>query len=135
MQFPKDIYLRYIDAVEFDPQQEDIFSFLKENMKIQLALPENLFKDIQITKNPSSFNWQVSYSIREPEGMIIMRFTNGLKDERPSLIWETMVHSSEGQIPELPSSFLKWLTDAHRITDDWFFKLIEGKLERRFSGE
>jgi len=131
----QDIVLRYIDAVAFNLDEENIFKFLREKMKIGLALPDNLFADTKISKNPSSFNWQASFSIKEPEGMITMRFANGVKDDQSSLIWETIVHSSGTQIPKLPDGFSRWLHSAHNVTDDWFFKLIEGELERGFSGE
>jgi uncharacterized protein (TIGR04255 family) len=35
----------------------------------------------------------------------------------------------------MPNDFEKWLDAAHAVTDDWFFKLIDGELERRFSGD
>jgi uncharacterized protein (TIGR04255 family) len=35
----------------------------------------------------------------------------------------------------MPKGFANWIDAAHAITDDWFFKLIEGELERRFSGD
>jgi hypothetical protein len=28
-----------------------------------------------------------------------------------------------------------WIDAAHEITDEWFFKLIEGELERSFADE
>jgi uncharacterized protein (TIGR04255 family) len=34
----------------------------------------------------------------------------------------------------MPASFSKWLDEAHDLTDEWFFKMIEGELERRFAG-
>ena len=47
------------------------------------------------------------------------------------LMWETIVHSSSN-IPKLSDELNEWLTNAHDITDDWFFKLIEGNLLERF---
>ncbi len=46
-------------------------------------------------------------------------------------MWETIVHSSSN-IPKLSDELNEWLTNAHDITDDWFFKLIEGNLLERF---
>ena len=40
--------------------------------------------------------------------------------------------SQADQLPKVPAEFPEWLASAHEITDDWFFKLIDGELERRF---
>ncbi|WP_242529248.1 hypothetical protein [Methylacidimicrobium sp. B4] len=37
--------------------------------------------------------------------------------------------------PSIPDGFSRWLDKAHDLTDDWFFKLIEGELESTFSAE
>ncbi len=46
-------------------------------------------------------------------------------------MWETIVHSSSN-FPKLVNELNEWLTKAHGITNDWFFKLIEGDLLERF---
>jgi len=33
----------------------------------------------------------------------------------------------------MPKAFDTWLATAHEVIDDWFFKLIAGDLEGRFS--
>lgn len=64
-----------------------------------------------------------------------MRFAVGKRGGKPALIWETLVQAGRECMPAIPDGFSKWLERAHDLTDDWFFKLIEGDLERRFSGE
>ena len=54
---------------------------------------------------------------------------------RPALIWETLAQATNEHIPVLPEGFPTWLEKAHDLTDDWFFKIIEGELKERFSGE
>jgi uncharacterized protein (TIGR04255 family) len=49
------------------------------------------------------------------------------------LIWETEVRSIKDSIPRDLPEISRWLTAAHQITSDWFFKLIEGDLEEEFS--
>jgi hypothetical protein len=43
--------------------------------------------------------------------------------------------SAGDDLPAMPDGFPAWLDSAHNITSDWFFKLIEGELEKRFDGE
>ncbi len=81
------------------------------------------------------FNFQASYQTLKPKGIIILRFATGVRKEERSVVWETAVQSMNQDLPSLPRGFKAWATAAHAITDDWFFKLIEGELERKFAGE
>ncbi|MBI5788034.1 MAG: TIGR04255 family protein [Candidatus Schekmanbacteria bacterium] len=128
------LFLRYIDAVEFDYESTDIYTFLREKMKVTLELPQNLFTN-NIRKLPNLFSWQSAFSCANPKGMVTVCFATGHKEAKPALLWETMVHTTGANVPPLPEGFQKWIDSAHTITDDWFFKIIEGELERRFSGE
>jgi uncharacterized protein (TIGR04255 family) len=59
----------------------------------------------------------------------------GQKDDQTAIIWDTSVQSAGDDVPPLPQGFSQWVDAAHTVTGDWFFKLIEGELERSFSGE
>ena len=59
----------------------------------------------------------------------------GQKEGSPAVVWETVIQSSGVDVPHIPDDFGEWLDGAHAIADDWFFKLIDGELERRFAGE
>jgi uncharacterized protein (TIGR04255 family) len=61
-------------------------------------------------------------------------FATGRKEDKPAILWETTVQSVDDDVPAMPDGFAAWFDAAHEITDDWFFKLIEGELERRFEG-
>jgi uncharacterized protein (TIGR04255 family) len=43
-----------------------------------------------------------------------------------------MVQSVEEDVPKTKEELPKWIEEAHNLTDDWFFKIIEGKLLERF---
>ncbi len=72
---------------------------------------------------------------QEPRGHMRLRLASGKKYEKPALIWETVVISSRPDAPNRPDKFGGWLESAHALTHDWFFKMIDGELLRRFSGE
>lgn len=129
------LILRYIDAVDFDYRADNIFDFLRDKLKLEVSLPEDLFSETSIQNRPASFTWHCSFKSEQPNGLINIRFATGQKKNAPILVWETTVESTDNNLPQMPSGFEKWFDDAHTITDDWFFKLIEGELERRFSGE
>ena len=125
------IMLRYIDAIEFDYKKEDIFKFLKDQMKIEINLTPKLFKESIVEQNPLNFNGVFSYSCAKPKAIVNLRVGRGKKRGIDTLMWETIVHS-QSDIPQLPSGLGDWLFDAHNVTDDWFFTLIEGELLERF---
>jgi len=129
------LLLRYIDAIEFDYLARDLFGFLQEKMKVAISLPDSLFVNQEVPQNPAVFSLQAAFACHDPNGLVTVRFASGQKDARPALLWETLVESKGDSLPILPKGFAGWIDAEHTITDDWFFKLIEGELERRFSGE
>jgi uncharacterized protein (TIGR04255 family) len=126
------LLLRYIDAVEFNYQAENIFNFLSKHMKTGIELYPALFNETGVDSVPSSFDWRFSFPCTKPEGTIHLRLVKGKKDNADGLIWETMVQSTIGKTSQESEEIQAWLSGAHDLTDDWFFKLIEGELERRF---
>jgi len=126
------LLLRYIDAVEFDFASSNIFEFLADKMKTTVQPHSGLFSATGVDSIPLSFDWRFSFPCARPEGVIHLRFIRGKKENADSLIWETMVQSADEQVLSLQEKIPDWLNDAHALTDDWFFKLIEGELERRF---
>ena len=131
----QDIMLRYIDAVDVDFGQESVFDFLREKMKTNISLPDGLFADDRVKMNPVGFNWQVSFPTDDLGGNATLRFSVGKRNDRPALIWETLVQTAKGRVPPIPDGSMEWLEKAHELTHDWFFLMIDGELKRRFSGE
>jgi len=131
----QDLTLRYIDAVEVEPARDSVLEFLSANMRTSIALPDALFEDGRVDRNPAAFSWQASFPHGDPGGLVTLRFAMGSQRGRPALIWETLVQAASDRIPSMPDQFAAWVERAHDLADDWFFKLIEGDLERRFSGE
>lgn len=129
------ILLRYIDAVEFDYSKQSVFDFLKNNLKVELRLPDNLFAETGVDRLPRSSAWQTMFRCQNPPGQVQVGFATGQKNSRPAILWETTVQSVGNDVPAMPGGFPAWLESAHTVTSDWFFKLIEGELERRFDSE
>jgi uncharacterized protein (TIGR04255 family) len=127
-----ELTLWYIDAVECDYAKDSLFKFLEDKMKVKIHLPHSLFTGIPVGDVPTSFNWEVAYPINKPTGQIKLRFRTGVKQDVPAIIWETLVVSKGTDWSNL-KNFSEWLHSAHEATDEWFFKLIEGELEKRFS--
>lgn len=130
------IVLRYIDAVDFDYRAENAFPFLEDKLKLKTSLPDSLFGNTgAVNKKPINFTWQGCFESGTPKGLINIRFATGQKEQIPTLVWETTVESAGDNLPEMPKDFESWFDAAHDLSDDWFFKMIEGDLERRFMDE
>ena len=129
------IVLRYIDSTGFDFVNRNTFEFLRDKLKIDISLPNNFFEGTNVETFPSSLTFQSSFKCDKPKGIINVGLATGQNNNAPALIWETTVESAGGDLPEMPGAFESWIEAAHAITNDWFFKMIEGELKRSFSCE
>lgn len=126
------LLLRYIDAIDFDFKKDDIFSFLKDKMKINITLYQKLFEKTGIDRTCENIDLRFSFPSENPKGIMHLRFARGKKEGTDALIWETAVRSNAEDAPRVKKNIVKWLAVSHNLTNDWFFKIIEGELLRRF---
>ena len=126
------LLLRYIDAIAFDFEKDDVFSFLKEQLKMDINLYQKLFEGTSVGTLPLNLDLSFSFPSAKPKGAVHLRFIRGKRKESDALIWETAVQSVTEDAPEALKEIAVWIKDAHNLTDNWFFKLIEGELQRRF---
>lgn len=129
------LLLRYIDAVEIEHISKSVLDYVKDKLKVSVVLPRQLFESGRTDREAKAFNLVVAYQTKRPKGTITLRLGIGKKKGNKALVWETAVQSVDEELPSLPNGFRAWLKAAHNITDDWFFRLIEGELEREFAGE
>ena len=136
---PVSIFLKYIDAIQFDHIREDVRQFLRDKLKVGIALPDDLFESGHIEHNPRSLKFEVSFPCDKPKGQVVVLFATGSSNkdgnEYPSIIWHTTVQSLGNNVPIIPKGLENWLDSAHEITHDWFVKFSEGDLLRSFEGE
>ncbi len=126
------LLLRYIDSVDFNYEGGDIFSFLKRNLKINISIYKKLFEETGVNNLPLGFDLKFSFSAKKPNGAVHLRFVRGKRRDVDAIIWETHVQSVGEDVPTNKDQISAWVTEAHTLTDDWFFKMIEGELLRRF---
>lgn len=126
------LVLRYIDAIAFDFEKDNIFNFLRKQMKTDINLYQKLFEDTGIEKLPLGFDLRTSFASKKPKGALHLRFVRGKTKNSDALIWETTVQSALEDVPKDQNEIANWVKQAHDLTDDWFFKIIEGDLLRSF---
>lgn len=129
------ISLKYIDAYAFDYNNQNLADFLKSNMSLDIGLPDDLIHQAGASGNPVNFVSDFTYETPKPKGTIRFRVARGERgsDGVDLIVWETEVRSSGADTPVGTVDTSQWLQDAHTVTSDWFFKLIEGNLEKEFS--
>lgn len=123
--------LRYINALDFDFQKENAVDFLKEQLKINIALPPSLFEKTNVEKSPKDFEIRFAFSCSSPEAEINLRLGKGINRGKTALIWELVVITTSDEISEFRSKLEEWLEDAHELAETWFLNLVEGDLLRR----
>jgi len=128
---PNMVTLRYIDSIEFD-YENDILRFLQEKMEIGIDINQDLFGETGVTKTPFDIELKFSFHSALPKGAMDIRMKRGKRAESDALIWETMFRSLGADVPKSEEEIITWVDSAHSLTDDWFFKLIEGDLLKEF---
>ncbi|MBE0523797.1 MAG: TIGR04255 family protein [Methanosarcinales archaeon] len=126
------LVLRYIDAVPFDFDNDDIFVYLKEKFKVDVNLYQKLFEDEKVKAFPKGLDLKFSFDSEIPKGRMNLRFARGKKKEVDALIWETIVQSIPEDTPNNKDEIVSWTNDAHDLTKDWFCNLIKGELMELF---
>ncbi len=127
------LILRYIDAVAVDYENQTIFDFLRDMMKVRVELLPSLFEHTGVTNQPQILDMRFAFPSVNPAGTISLRFARGKHADKDALIWESVFESSSVDLPQGEADILAWADGAHTMIRDWFFKLIEGELRRRFA--
>lgn len=121
--------LRYIDAdVLTDETPQD---FLKK-LKITTEVPSPLSGEISANDEMIGFNLQWTFRARDPKGVAQFRITQGKKQDEDAIIWETAILSRGAEISDFLEKSADWIHDAHLITHNWFYKLIDGELLEKY---
>lgn len=128
---PVMVMLRYIDSIDYS-YDSDVLKFLREKMKIGINMNQNLFEDTGITESPFDIDLKLSFHSALPKGAMDIRIRRGKKAETDALVWETIFRSLGDDTPISEDEIIAWVEKAHELTDDWFFKLIEGDLLKEF---
>lgn len=129
---PIGLLLRYIDAVKFNFENDDIFTFLEDQLKTKVRVFAELFQDTGVESSPLNFDLRFTFPISAPEGAVHLRFAKGMLNGEDALVWETQVQSIGEHVPGERNDIKGWVDRSHDLTHDWFFKMIEGNLLERF---
>ncbi len=129
---PSMVLARWINAIQFDPGQEDVVEFLAKKFHTTCKLPEGIENYGRNSGAPAGFNLRVARPLKDPDSVATLQISTGVRNGSPALIWELHVLSQGDMAPGLGNEFEGWLDSAHTVIEDWFFSLIEGELYDKF---
>jgi uncharacterized protein (TIGR04255 family) len=132
---PTSLELRYINAIYVDFEKRDALAHIADKFRISLSLPASLFDGTGVDNHASLFGLQAAFPTMSPVGSLRFTVSRGKANDRDAILWETIVHSADKDLPSLPKDFLTWLDAAHTTAEEWFFRLVEGELLGQFSGD
>ncbi len=133
--YPIRVELHYIDAIAFDIEDSNILEFLRKNLHIDIKVDESLIEEQLKSAQPAGFFFHVAYPLSKPKCTVITEFKIGHKNNKPSIIWDTILRSVKEDVPQKPEDINSWLDEAHEITDKVFFTLTRGDLQKAFEGK
>lgn len=127
------LLLRYLDAIDFE-YSNNVLDFLNKNMKFNVKLIGDFFNGTGVKDSPIDIDMRLAYSANKPKGIVNLRFLKGGRNptNKSILVWDTSVQLKDDNTLKTIDDVMAWVDQAHVLTDDWFFKIIEGELERRF---
>lgn len=126
------ISLRFINADDFQWRNENIFDYLREQMKLSMSLSPGFF-GADIASRPTGFRCQFAFPCSAPEGRFEFTAGFGTRNDHEVLLWEMKMESSVTGY--LTHQFADWLNDSHAVIEAWFFKMVDGSLLARYSNE
>ena len=127
--------IRYINGIEYEWESGNTLEFLRDYLHTDIKLPSKLNAVSQETA-PANLSFQIGYPVSEPKGQIIIRFSTGTVGQVKGIVLELLFHSNGNDSPQINNVelFMNWLTESHKIIEESFFSLIEGKLHSKFKG-
>lgn len=128
----ENLTLRYIDAIDFDYNEENIFDFLETEMKLTVGIQDRMFHKTGVLEKPQVLDLRFAFRSEIPAGSLQLRFFKGNREGQDALIWETVFNSSGEDAAKNIDAIIEWADKAHQITSDCFFEIVDGELLRRF---
>lgn len=123
--------LRYINAVEFDPQQQPFAEFVKKKLHTSIALPD-LSDGEDTTSDVANANITAQVQLKRPAGVGEIIVALGQLDGKPAAVFHISVRSHGDDAPKKKEDIQQWASDAHLIIDSWFLSFCEGDLLESF---
>ena len=126
---PSSLLLRYINGVELDGD-EDIISFLNQNFRMNVNIDEKIFTKTSVSSLPLGADLRFYFPCDQPKGTVNLRFAQGKKDSKDSLIWELQMQGAYSAVKS-QQEIIQWCVQAHETLEYAFFGMLQEVFLRR----
>jgi uncharacterized protein (TIGR04255 family) len=138
--FPTDIIpltttqleLRYINFLSFDVSGGGFTQFLRDKLHINISVDDALFGGRHDASSETDLSFSIAFKLAKPVSVGTMSFGCGENDKKPGILWQIIVRTQAGSVPQTAEDTVQWANDAHDVVEHWFFKLSRGELLRSF---
>jgi uncharacterized protein (TIGR04255 family) len=131
----KDIQLRYIDAFGEHHGFDDYASFVKNNLAIDVSLPDDLFKYADRSKGlESRLEFVVPLSLPESSTGVV-KIGPGTAKGKPAAVMEMIARAGERPNIRSVDDILEWLDLAHITVAHWFDSICTANLKKTFGSK
>lgn len=123
------IVLKYVNARDFDYDQENVFVFLKDKLKVGIDMSQTIPQKSQMTTIPYALALATAFMNKQPKGSTEIKVRRGKIHENDVLFWEltSFATGEDTPVPE-HKDIVTWSDEAHSLIRELFFKMIEGEL-------
>ncbi|MCD6327149.1 TIGR04255 family protein [bacterium] len=126
------LMLRYIDAVDFDYQAENVSEYISRTLKTDVTAKPSLLEGTGVSTSPTALDSTIFFASDRPKGQLRLRFGRGSRNNKDLLTWETIVETTGQDVPQDTEEIASWANDADELIHKIFFRMIEGELMERF---
>lgn len=126
------LMLRYIDAMDFDYEADDISEYISRVFKADIRTQSLVFEGTDVSASPTALDCSFFFACGKPTGELRLRFARGSRDGRDLLTWEIAVQTIRNDVPNSNDEICRWAREADELVHRVFFKMIEGELMERF---
>lgn len=124
--------LRYVDVIDVDFDKISIYDFLQTKLKTNLSFDSSLFEKTNLEIEPLDLKLNFTFKCVKPKGLMSFNLFKGQRNQKDAIIWDYAITSTKPNLPAFPKEASQWLEDAHTVSSNWFFSLIDGELLESF---
>lgn len=131
---PTQATFRYINALSFENASHGpaILNYLRNALHTHIAPEPLLFEESTAVDKPIALSLSLMYELLEPRMQAGLNIALGQARDKPAILFDIVVQTTASDVPQTMDTFARWIDDAHRVVDKWFFALVRGDLLTSF---
>jgi len=112
--------LQYINAKEFDYNEDNILRYLSEELGTKIDIGEKIFSAAGVSRRPDNFVLALGFPCEKPAARLDLRISAGTKSGSRAVVWEIVVSSTGENVPQEKEQICTWSEEAHNVARKWF---------------